>query len=135
MFFVTHPHAVARVLRQFDHRTERDAAREPALDLSEDDKAYTVNLDMPGVSKAAVKVRIDGRKVHVETQATEAGDAAAAEGARVVYRERRPSRYARSFQLPQEIDQSASEARFENGVLTLTLAKRQTIDSGTLTIN
>jgi HSP20 family protein len=57
------------------------------------------------------------------------------DGSRLLYRERRATRYARSFALPQEIDQGASEARFENGVLTLNLVKRVADNGGHLTVN
>ncbi len=133
MFFVTQPHRIARALRHFDPAFDPDAARVPALDVSEDEAAYTATLDMPGVSKESVKVRIDGRQVHVQTQIAQAEPAT--DGPRVVYRERRTPTYARSFSLPQELDQTSSQARFENGVLTLSLVKRQPVDGGNLTIN
>jgi len=130
MFYLTHPRHVTRVLRPFD---AVDAARTPALDISEDDKAYSVTVDMPGVTKEAVKVRVEGRRVHIETAAEEA--AAPTDGSRVLYRERRAARYARSFSLPVEIDQTQSQARFENGVLTLDLIKRVAENGGQLTVN
>ncbi|KQV92549.1 MULTISPECIES: Hsp20/alpha crystallin family protein [unclassified Roseateles] len=131
MFYLTHPRHVARVLRQFD--AEANATRTPALDVSEDDKAYRVTVDMPGVAKDAVKVRIEGRRVNIETATEEA--AAPTDGSRVLYRERRAASYARSFSLPAEIDQGQSEARFENGVLTLNLVKRVAENGGQLTVN
>lgn len=100
----------------------RDAARVPALDLAESDRDYTVRVDVPGVSKDDIKVDIDGRHVSVEAQARDSADKS--EGGRVVYRERRLSRYARRFSLPYEVDEAASTAKLDNGVLTLTLAKR-----------
>jgi HSP20 family protein len=129
MFYLTHPRHVARVLRQFD--VDADAARTPALDVSEDDKGYRVTVDMPGVAKEAVKVRVEGRRVSIET-ATE--EAAQTDGSRLLYRERRAARYARSFSLPAEVDQGQSEARFENGVLTLNLVKRVAENGGQLTV-
>ncbi|MGM9480124.1 Hsp20/alpha crystallin family protein [Roseateles sp. NT4] len=129
MFYLTHPRQVARALRQFD----ADVARTPALDVSEDDKAYSVTVDMPGVTKEAVKVRIEGRRVHIETATAEA--AAPTDGSRLLYRERRAASYARSFSLPVEIDQTQSQARFENGVLTLNLVKRVAENGGQLTVN
>lgn len=129
MFYLTHPRHVTRVLRQFD----ADAASTPALDVSEDDKAYHVSVDMPGVAKEAVKVRVEGRRVHIETATAEA--ATPTDGSRVLYRERRAASYARSFALPAELDPAQSTARFENGVLTLTLVKRVAEDGGQLTIN
>ena len=128
MFYLTHPARVARALRQFD----ADVARTPALDVSEDDKAYSVTVDMPGVAKEAVKVRVEGRRVHIETASAEA--AAPTDGSRVLYRERRAASYARSFSLPAEIDQAQSQARFDNGVLTLTLVKRVAENGGQLTV-
>ena len=43
---------------------------------------------------------------------------------RALYRERGTARYARTVSLPAEVDQAASQAKYENGVLTLTLAKK-----------
>lgn len=129
MFYLTHPRQVARALRQFD----ADVARTPALDISEDDKAYSVTVDMPGVAKEAVKVRVEGRRVHIETATAEAAEPT--DGSRVLYRERRAASYARSFSLPAEIDQTQSQARFENGVLTLNLVKRVAENGGQLTVN
>jgi len=131
MFYLTHPRHLTRVLRQFD--VDADAARSPALDVSEDDKAYRVSVDMPGATKETVKVRLDGRRVHVETAA--AAEESPTDGSRLLYRERRAARYARSFALPQDVEASASEARFENGVLTLTLVKRVAENGGQLTVN
>lgn len=128
MFYLTHPRQVARALRQFD----ADAVRTPALDVSEDDQAYNVTVDMPGVAKEAVKVRVEGRRVHIETATAEA--VAPSDGSRVLYRERRAASYARSFSLPAEIDPSQSQARFENGVLTLNLVKRVAENGGQLTV-
>lgn len=128
MFYLTHPRHVARALRQFD----AEAVRTPALDISEDDKAYSVTVDMPGVAKEAVKVRVEGRRVHIETATAEAS--APTDGSRVLYRERRAASYARSFSLPAEIDQSQSQARFENGVLTLNLVKRIAENGGQLNV-
>ena len=83
--------------------------RVPRIDVLENDHAYVVVLDMPGVGKERLKVSVEG-------------EPAAAE--RVLYRERSAPTYARTVVLPADVDQASSQARFENGVLTLTLAKR-----------
>lgn len=100
-------------------------ARTPALDVRETERAYTVTLDLPGIQKHEVKVSIDGRRVDLEAQATKTVESPQDAADRVVYTERSATRYARSFTLPAELDQAASEATLENGVLTLTLAKKQ----------
>ena len=83
-----------------------DAARSPALDVAESDRAYTVKLDMPGVAKDDVKISIDGRRISVEAQTRK--EEAKKDGERIVYRERSMSSFARSFTLAAEVDQAAS---------------------------
>ena len=109
------------------------AARSPALDVSESERAYTVKLDMPGVAKEDVKVSIDGRRVSIEAQVRK--DEEKKEGDRVVYRERSLSSYARGFTVASEVDQAESSAKLENGVLTLTLAKRGAPASTRIAVN
>ena len=97
-----------------------DAARAPALDVERTDSGYTVALDMPGVAKEDVKVTIDGKRVSVEASSQ---SQTASDGKRLIYRERSNRRFARSFTLPEAVDQTASSAKLENGVLTLTLQR------------
>jgi HSP20 family protein len=113
--------------------------RRPAIDVSESDSGYVVTLDVPGVTREDVKVSIDGRRVSVvaeargaaaagapaasQAPATEAADTPQG-GERVILRERAVASFARSFTLQSELDQGASQAKLDNGVLTLTLAKR-----------
>jgi HSP20 family protein len=115
-----------------------DAApvRRPAIDVTESERGYVVTLDVPGVAREDVKVSIDGRRVSVvaEARAAEAATEAPAANAaadapktadRVILRERALASFARSFTLQSEIDQASSQAKLDNGVLTLTLAKRE----------
>ncbi|MCK9685944.1 Hsp20/alpha crystallin family protein [Scleromatobacter humisilvae] len=112
--------------------------RRPAIDVTESDRGYVVTLDVPGVTREDVKVSIDGRRVSIvaEARAAEApaADATAAEATetpkptdRVILRERAFASYARSFTLQSEIDQASSQAKLDNGVLTLTLVKRDPV--------
>ena len=113
--------------------SEGVSARNPALDVAESDRAYTVKLEMPGVSKEDVKVSIEGRQVSVQAHSQKTDERT--EGERVVYRERAVSSYARSFTLAAEVDQAESVAKLENGVLTLTLPKRGARTAAQLTVN
>jgi len=135
--------------RLFDESTDRpfggakpgSTARTPALDVAETDTSYIVSLDVPGVTREQLKVTIEGRRLRVETPVAETAapaadaDAKAAEspGERVLYRERGVARYERTIVLPAEVDQAASQAKVENGVLTLTLAKK--VPTGALRIS
>lgn len=104
---------------QFDARPTRG----PALDVRETEGAYTVTLDLPGVAKGDVKVTIDGRRVDISAQPTKSDEKP--DGDRVLYSERGAASFARSVTLPAEVDPASASATLDNGVLTLTLAKRQ----------
>ena len=119
--------------RFFRNAVAAETARTPALDVSETDLAYIVAFDVPGVTREQLKVSVEGRRLSIET--VDAAQPVAAEGdtdatktdataPRSLYRERSAARYARTVSLPAEVDQGASQAKFENGVLTLTLAKK-----------
>jgi HSP20 family protein len=115
--------------RFFSNAVAAASTRSPALDVSETDTAYTVSFDVPGVTREQLKVSVEGRKVSIETVDASKpvdvpADAPKADAARSLYRERGTARYARTVSLPAEVDQGASQAKFENGVLTLTLAKK-----------
>jgi len=110
------------------------ALRSPALDVAESDADYTVSLDLPGVAKDDVKVAIDGRRVSVSAQ-SKTDTTAPREGERLIYRERAVASFERSFALPEEIDQEASLAKLDNGVLSLTLAKKRVAPARTITVN
>jgi HSP20 family protein len=109
------------------------ALRSPSLDVAETDSAYNVSLDLPGVIKDDVKVTIDGR--HVSVSANSQRDETKPDGGRLIYRERSASSFARRFTLPEAVDQDSSQARLENGVLTLALAKKRVVAAKPLTIN
>jgi HSP20 family protein len=121
--------------RLFDERLFDSAAgpRSPTLDVAETDAQYTVSIDLPGVVKDDVKITIDGRRVDVSAQSKL--EQTKKDGERVIYRERSALRFARSFTLPEEVDQDASQAKLDNGVLSLTLAKKRAAASRQLTVN
>jgi HSP20 family protein len=107
--------------------------RSPSLDVAETERGYSVSLDLPGVAKGDVKITIDGRHVSISAQAQH--EETKKEGERVIYRERSASSFARSFTLPEEVDQDASQAKLDNGVLTLELPKKRAVSAKQLTIN
>jgi HSP20 family protein len=120
--------------RFFGGSTAGSETRTPAMDVSESDTAYTVVFDVPGATREQLKVSVEGKRVVLSTAAAE--DTVPAEGKeapvaadakpadRPLYRERSTVAYARTVVLPAEVDQTHSQAKFENGVLTLTLAKK-----------
>jgi HSP20 family protein len=91
------------------------------IDVREDDKAYTVFADLPGVKKDAIHVQIHGDEVAITAETRRE---TAKEGTAWLATERRFGKVQRRIVLPQELDESAAEARFADGVLELTLPKK-----------
>lgn len=96
---------------------------EPAikLDVTEDDKAYHVKAELPGVKKEDISVEIDGNQVSLCAEVKRASEKK--EGETVVHSERYYGRQYRSFTLDRDIDRNGAQAKFENGILDLTLPK------------
>lgn len=98
-----------------------DGERQIRVDVSETDQAYEVKADMPGLKKEDIQVAVDGNRISIsatvqeEKQQTSGG---------MVYSERYSGSQYRSFSLPQEVDDTRTEAKYQDGVLHLTLPKK-----------
>lgn len=101
---------------------EMDTAPRIKMDLSEDDKAYTVRAQIPGVKKEDVKVQVDGNRVSISAESKQEKEEK--EGERVICRECRQGSSYRSFTLDSAVDESQAQAKYENGILELTLPKK-----------
>ena len=92
------------------------------VDAAEDDKAYRVSAEIPGVRKEDVKVSVVDNEVTISAEVKRQSEKK--EGERVVHSERYYGAVSRSFTLPQAVDEEGAQAKYDNGVLTLTLPKR-----------
>jgi HSP20 family protein len=113
-------------------RLSEDGTTSPRIDISENDKAFTLKAEMPGAKKEDIKVSIDGQRVTIESEVKREEEKR--EGENVVMSERSVRKYMRSFLLPTEVDDSAADARLEDGILSLTLPKKQAAAAKRLTI-
>ena len=102
------------------------------VDVTEDEKAYTVQAEIPGVDKNDINVAVDGNQVTITAEVK--CEAETKEGTRVLRTERYHGKTYRSFTLAQEVDDAAAEARYANGVLTLVLPKKAAQSARKLTI-
>lgn len=98
-----------------------DADRHIRVDVTETDDAYAVKADMPGLKKEDIKVAIDGNMVSIN--ATMQDEKQEASG-NTVYSERYTGSFHRRFSLPQDVDEAKTEAKYQDGVLHLTLPKK-----------
>jgi HSP20 family protein len=102
------------------------------VDVSEADGAYTVRADLPGVPKESIHVDIDGNRVTIRAEVKRESEQK--DGERVLRSERYYGAFARSFALTDEIDDERAVAKFENGVLELTLPKKAVAGARRLSI-
>ena len=94
----------------------------PSADASRDDEGYEITLELPGVKSKDLDVTIDD---HVLTIRGEKRSERKEEGKTYFVAERRYGAFHRAFQLPTDVDESNIDAMFEDGVLTLKLAKQR----------
>lgn len=92
------------------------------VEVKETDGAYSVSAEIPGVSREDIHVGVDGNVVTLRAEIKQE-DQQAGENRKVLRNERYYGMVSRSFQLPQDVDASAAKARYDNGVLTLSLPK------------
>lgn len=113
--------------------TEGPQAPSVKMDVKEQDGAYLVHAELPGVKKEDIHVTVDGN--HVTLSAEVRQDKEVKEGERLLRSERYFGKVSRSFQLAQDIDDAKATAKFTDGVLELTLPKRAGTASKRLTID
>jgi len=92
------------------------------MDVSENDNAYTVRADIPGVKKEDIKVSIDGNQVSLHAEVKKEKEEK--KGERVLRSERYYGEVSRTFTLSNDIDEKDATARYKDGVLELTLPKK-----------
>lgn len=104
------------------HGDPLPTAAQIKVDVKEDDQAYTVHAEVPGVAKEDIHVALDGNLVTLRAEVKQQDQQTKEE--KVLRSERYFGAVSRTFQLPMDIDQSRSKAKYDNGVLTLTLPKK-----------
>jgi HSP20 family protein len=102
-----------------------DALPTPAqikVDVKETGDAYTVQAEIPGVPKEDIQVAVDGNVVSLRAEIKQQDSTGQDE--KTLRSERYFGAVSRSLQLASDIDQSQAKAKYDNGVLTLTLPKK-----------
>ncbi|MBK1685111.1 Hsp20/alpha crystallin family protein [Rhodoferax fermentans] len=104
------------------HGDPLPSAAQIKVDVKENKDGYTVHAEIPGVPKEDIHVSLDGNLVTLEAEVKQQDSSG--DNDTVLRSERYFGAVSRSFQLPQDIDQTQAKAKFDNGVLTLTLPKK-----------
>ncbi|MBA4114194.1 MAG: heat-shock protein Hsp20 [Verminephrobacter sp.] len=104
------------------HGDNLPAPSQIKVDVKETDGGYTVQAEVPGVPKEDIHVSIDGNVVSLRAEVRQLDQQT--EGEKVLRSERYFGSVARSFQLPADIDAGQAKAKYDSGILTLTLPKK-----------
>jgi HSP20 family protein len=102
--------------------TRASAPTQFLMDVSENDKEYQVLADLPGVKKEDISITISGNQVSVSAEVKHEKDVE--KGETMLRGERYYGKIQRAFALGQEVDQATAQAKYNDGVLELTLPKK-----------
>ena len=102
------------------------------VDVKEQDNAYVVHAELPGIKKEDIHVNVDGAVLSISAERKQEKEIK--EGERVLRTERHFGKVSRSFQLAQDIDDGQAVAKFSDGVLELTLPKKAATQAKRLSI-
>lgn len=93
----------------------------PAVDVRETESDYLMEVELPGLTEKDVEVKLDNTLLTISSALKEEKKEEKKNG--FILRERRASRFSRSFVLPESVDREKIGAEFKNGVLHLTFPK------------
>ena len=134
--FNTLDNAVDELMRGFFVRPMNyEAPAVPAqlrVDVTENESSYVVRAEIPGVKKEDINVAIDGNQVEISAEVKKEKDVK--DGEKVLRSERYFGKVYRAFALGQDIDDAATQAKYADGVLELTLAKKASAAAKRITI-
>lgn len=119
-------------VRPVQFENDRAAHSPIKLDVSEDDAAYTVHAEVPGVKKEDIHVSIDGNQLTISCEVKNQREDR--EGNRVLRSERYYGKVQRAIALPQDLDEAGAEAKYNDGVLELRLPKKAATSAKRITI-
>ena len=112
---------------------ENNAQPQIRVDVKETPEAYTVLAELPGVAKEAIHVEIEPNEETISAENRR--EAEKKDGEKWLRTERYFGKTARRFALPQELDETKANAKFADGVLSLTLTKKAVVTGRKLEIN
>jgi HSP20 family protein len=102
--------------------TRAPAPTQFRMDVTENEKEYRVLAEMPGVKKEEINITINGNEVAISAEVKQ--EKVVANGEKMLRAERYYGKVERAFTLRQEVDEVTAEAKYNDGVLELTLPKK-----------
>ncbi len=108
----------------FSFGNRSPAAPVPAVELVDDDKAYRLTAELPGLSEQDIAVSIADGVLDISGEKKEESER---KDKGYLYSERRYGSFHRQVSLPSDVDQNGITAQFKDGILTVTLAKDENV--------
>ncbi len=123
--------SMADLVRMFQAFRDPVDANAPGIagmkvDVIENDNAYLVKAELPGIERNDIDVQIDGKSISINAKASQ--NTTLNDGERVIRRERYSGSFSRTLTLACEVEQNTSSARYQDGVLSLTLPKKERVE-------
>jgi HSP20 family protein len=100
----------------------KDMAPQIRIDVHEEPNSYAIKAEIPGVRKEDIDVRVQGNQVTISAEIKKEQEEK--KDSRLLRSERQYGFASRSFTLANEVDDGKADAKYQNGVLHLTLPKR-----------
>ncbi len=103
------------------HKPQLSFALTPSIDVIEKDGMFELTADLPGVEEKDIEVKLSGDVLTIKGEREERKE----EKKKDYYiSERQFGAFERSFQVPESVESDKIDARFKNGVLTISLPKK-----------
>jgi len=96
----------------------------PPVDIYETEKAYVIEAELAGYKQDEVAVNVDKHVLRISSDKQSLKDA---DGKKNLVRERIYKKFERSFSLPEDVEENQIEGEFADGVLTITLPKKEEV--------
>ena len=104
----------------FDGKSWNKLMNVPAVNITEHKDEYLVSLAAPGLKKEDFKIDIDGNMLTISSEKEENKEE---KGEKFTRQEYNYSSFSRSFTLPEEVKRDKIDAKYDNGVLKITLPR------------
>lgn len=104
----------------------------PAVDIKETDEAFSIDAELPGMSKDDVKVTVQDGVLSIQGERRREEETGDRKHHRI---ERVYGSFIRRFTLPENVDENSIQANFRDGVLSLTLTKAEPAKPKAIEVN
>lgn len=97
----------------------------PRVDVKEEDKGYTLEMELPGRTEKDVSIELDHDNLTISSKMEESKEEKKDEKkGKYILKERRTAGFERRFKLPSDVNEEDISANFKNGILTICMGKK-----------